>query len=263
MRANGCHPCLTFRHTVSGEPGSVCIKPASCHSILTSTIGKKKNNTLSWINRENYHCTRDTNDIHTQSPGLGHKVAHTPFSLWAGHLWGNHLFTNSFLPTKLFSLPKTQGKGQLQQNANAHDKFIATLHGLCEGYGAPIVRFSARYGAINKSDLRGRTLVQKPVLHLWTNTSSLFASVTHLCFWVSANDNLAAEITMGTDGGSRWWSLKKKIFTCCTYSSWGRENRLSLPGYLGCFQVSLILWEHLRSQDSHYSERWRPLGHSK
>lgn len=38
LRANGCHPCLTFRYTVSWEPGSVCIKPASCHSILTSTI---------------------------------------------------------------------------------------------------------------------------------------------------------------------------------------------------------------------------------
>lgn len=41
LRANGCHPCLTFRYTVSWEPGSVCIKPASCHSILTSTIEKQ------------------------------------------------------------------------------------------------------------------------------------------------------------------------------------------------------------------------------
>lgn len=41
LHANGCHPYLTFRHTVSWESGSVCIKPASCHSILTSTIEKQ------------------------------------------------------------------------------------------------------------------------------------------------------------------------------------------------------------------------------
>lgn len=125
----------------------------------------------------------------------------------------------------------------------AHDKSTATLRGLCRGYGAPIVRSSARYGAIKKSDLRGRTSVQKPVLHLWSNTSSLFAFFIHLRFWVSANDNLAAEITKGTNGGSRWWLLKKQIFTFCTYSSRGRKNRLSFSWYLGCLWSTGSTWE--------------------
>lgn len=56
--ANGCHPCLTFRHTVSWEPGSVFIKPSSCHSILTSTIENKEQ--YSMVAKRNYHCMGDT-----------------------------------------------------------------------------------------------------------------------------------------------------------------------------------------------------------
>lgn len=69
LHANGCHPYLTFRHTVSWELGYVCIKPASCHSILISTIEKQKNNILWWLNWKNNQSESEyignTYSIHT------------------------------------------------------------------------------------------------------------------------------------------------------------------------------------------------------
>lgn len=101
LRANGCHPRLIFRHTVSGEPGSVCIKPASCHSILTSTIEKQRILHGGWTGRITTalgtHMTAPPDHL-----AWARNETYSPFHVWPCSSQGPSLYYQ-FLPFFLLS----------------------------------------------------------------------------------------------------------------------------------------------------------------